>query len=129
MSDGPYKSLPMKPRWRHAAKCAYKEAFSQDEIVESVTRASHADWRAEVRQALVTSVTAVVATRGLALRISKSPPATAVIEMDRLLPPELAGVGTLTVPADCPTAIVICAPFESVTTTSLPETGEPRLAV
>ena len=64
MSDGPYKSLPMKPCWRHAAKCAYKEAFSQDEIVESVTRASHADWRAEVRQALVTSVTAVVAPFG-----------------------------------------------------------------
>jgi hypothetical protein len=54
----------MKPRWRHVAKCAYKEAFSQDEIVESVMRASHADWRAEVRQALVTSVTAVVAPLG-----------------------------------------------------------------
>ncbi len=64
MSDGPYKSLPMKPRWRHAAKCAYKEAFSHDEIVESVTRASHADWRAEVRQALVTSVITVVAPLG-----------------------------------------------------------------
>lgn len=64
MSDGPYKSLPMKPRWRHAAKCAYTEAFSQDEIVESVIRASHADWRAEVRQALVTSVSAVVAPLG-----------------------------------------------------------------
>lgn len=64
MSDGPYKSLPMKPRWRHAAKCAYKEAFSQDEIIESVTRASHADWRTEVRQALVASVTSVVAPLG-----------------------------------------------------------------
>lgn len=64
MSDGPYKSLPMKPRWRHAAKCVYKEAFSQDEIVESVTRASHADWRAEVRQTVVRSVTAVVAPSG-----------------------------------------------------------------
>ena len=61
MSDGPYKSLPMKPCWRHAAKCAYKEAFSHSEIVESVTRASHADWRAEVRQTFVASVTAVVA--------------------------------------------------------------------
>lgn len=64
MSDGPYKSLPMKPRWRHAAKCAYKEAFSQDEIVESVTRASHADWRAEVRHALVVSVASIVAPSG-----------------------------------------------------------------
>jgi hypothetical protein len=54
----------MKPCWRHAAKCAYKEAFSHDEIVESVKRASHADWRAEVRQALVTSVIHVVAPFG-----------------------------------------------------------------
>lgn len=64
MSDGPYKSLPMKPRWRHAAKCAYKEAFSQEEIIESVRRASHADWRTEVRQSLVVSVTAIVAPIG-----------------------------------------------------------------
>lgn len=64
MSDGPYKSLPMKPRWRRAAKCAYKEAFSLDEVVERVTRASHADWRAEVRQALIISVGAVVAPLG-----------------------------------------------------------------
>jgi hypothetical protein len=54
----------MKPRWRHAAKCAYKEAFSLDEIVERLTRASHADWRAEVQPALVRSVTAVVSPLG-----------------------------------------------------------------
>ena len=64
MSDGPYKSLPMRPLWRHAAKCAYKEAFSQDEIVESVTRASHADWRVEVRPPFVTSLTSIVAPSG-----------------------------------------------------------------
>ena len=61
MSDGPYKSLPMKRSWRRAAKCAYKEAFSQNEIIDSVARAAHADWRAEVRPALVASVIAVVA--------------------------------------------------------------------
>lgn len=64
MSDGPYKSLPMKPRWRRAAKCAYTEAYSEEEIVESVTRASHADWRAEVRPSLIASVTAVIAAAG-----------------------------------------------------------------
>ena len=60
MSDGPYKSLPMKPRWKRAAKCAYKEAYSPDEVVESVTRASHADWRGEVRPRFVVSVAEIV---------------------------------------------------------------------
>ena len=64
MSDGPYKSLPMKPLWRRAAKCAYKEAYSPDEVVESVTRASHADWRSEVRPTLVSGVTAIVNAMG-----------------------------------------------------------------
>ncbi|MEH6758789.1 MAG: hypothetical protein V7676_14955 [Parasphingorhabdus sp.] len=64
MSDGPYKSLPMKPRWRRAAKCAYKEAYSPEEVVESVTRASHADWRSEVRQTFVSSVAAIVNSIG-----------------------------------------------------------------
>ena len=64
MSDGPYKSLPMKPRWRRVAKCAYQEAYSQDELVESVTRASHADWRAEVRSSMLASVNAIVLSVG-----------------------------------------------------------------
>ena len=64
MSDGPYKSLPMKPRWRRVAKCAYQEAYSQDEVVECVTRASHADWRAEVRPSLLASVSAIVSGEG-----------------------------------------------------------------
>lgn len=64
MSDGPYKSLPMKPSWKRAAKCALKEAFSSDDIVESVTHASHADWRSEVRQSFVTSIAAIVNPSG-----------------------------------------------------------------
>jgi hypothetical protein len=50
----------MKPRWRRVAKCVYHEAYSQDEVVDCVTRASHADWRAEVRSFLMASVTAIV---------------------------------------------------------------------
>ena len=64
MSDGPYKSLSLKPCWRYAAKCAYKEAFSHDEIVESVKRASLADWRTEVRQSFIKSVTTIVTSSG-----------------------------------------------------------------
>ncbi len=61
MSDGPYRSLPMKPRWRRAAKCAYEAAFSQEEIADALTRASHADFRAEVRSAFVAALSAIVA--------------------------------------------------------------------
>ena len=64
MSDGPYKSLPMKPRWRRAAKCAYQEAYSSEEVAEAVTRASHADWRAEVRQSLVAAIAEAVSPSG-----------------------------------------------------------------
>ena len=63
MSDGPYRSLPMKPRWRRAAKCAYKAAYSQEEIADALTRASHADFRAEVRSALINTISAIVAPK------------------------------------------------------------------
>jgi hypothetical protein len=61
MSDGPYKSLPMKPRWRRAAKCAYKAAYSQEEVADALVRASHADFRAEVRSVLIGAISAIVA--------------------------------------------------------------------
>ena len=61
MSDGPYRSLPMKPRWRRAAKCAYQAAYSQDEVTDALTHASHADFRAEVRPALISAISAIVA--------------------------------------------------------------------
>lgn len=32
MSDGPHKSLPMKPKWRNVAERAYNRAFGIDEI-------------------------------------------------------------------------------------------------
>ena len=64
MSDGPYKSLPMKPSWRRAARCAYNQSYSIDEIVEGVTRASHADWRAEMRPSLIASLNEVLAPSG-----------------------------------------------------------------
>jgi len=64
MSDGPYKSLPMKPRWRRVAKCAYKEAFATDEIADNVARACHADWRSEIRPALVATIAGILAPSG-----------------------------------------------------------------
>lgn len=54
----------MKPRWKRAAKCAYTEAYSSEEIADSIKRACHADWRSEVQPALIKAVTKIVAPTG-----------------------------------------------------------------
>jgi hypothetical protein len=54
----------MKPRWKRAAKRAYTEAYSSEEIAESIMRACHADWRSEVLPALVGAITKIVAPSG-----------------------------------------------------------------
>lgn len=64
MSDGPYRSLPMKPRWKRAAKRAYTEAYSSEEVADAIKGACHADWRSEVLPALVSAVTKIVAPNG-----------------------------------------------------------------
>ena len=64
MSDGPYRSLPMKPRWKRAAKRAYTEAYSSEEIADSIKCACHADWRSEVQPTLVSAITKIVAPAG-----------------------------------------------------------------
>ena len=60
MSDGPHKSLPMKPRWKRVADRAFKAAFSVDQVGEAVEGALREDWRAEVppefRKALAKAV-------------------------------------------------------------------------
>lgn len=48
MSDGPHRSLPMKPRWKRVADRAFKPAFSMDQVGEAAESALRDDWRAEV---------------------------------------------------------------------------------
>lgn len=47
MSDGPHKSLPMRPGWKRFAERAYKPAFSIEEIREAVPAALKGDWQEE----------------------------------------------------------------------------------
>ena len=69
------------------------------------------------------SVTAVTAAAGLATRLSKLPPLVAVIVAETL--PASAytssvGAGTDTLFDEVPATMTICAPFDSVTVTSVP---------
>ncbi|PTQ59431.1 hypothetical protein C8J26_3181 [Sphingomonas aurantiaca] len=60
MSDGPYRSLPMSPKWKQAAKRAYLSSFSAPEISEALQQAVERDCRAELSAGLVRRVTALV---------------------------------------------------------------------
>lgn len=60
MSDGPYRSLPMSPKWKQAAKRAYLSSFSTPEISEALQQAAERDCRAELSAGLVRRVTAMI---------------------------------------------------------------------
>lgn len=60
MSDGPYRSLPMSPKWKQAAKRAYLLSFSTPEISEALQQALERDCRAELSAGLVRRVTALI---------------------------------------------------------------------
>ncbi len=48
MSDGPHRSLPMKPKWRNVAERAYNGAFRVDEISAAMMPALHGDCQDEM---------------------------------------------------------------------------------
>ncbi|RWB50980.1 hypothetical protein [Mesorhizobium sp.] len=49
MSDGPHKSLPLRPKYRRVAEWAYKPAFSISEVCEAAEAALVQDANMEVR--------------------------------------------------------------------------------
>src|SRR5258706_114140 len=48
MSDGPHKTLPMKPKWRSVAERAYNPAFGIDEISTAMLPALAKDFHDEM---------------------------------------------------------------------------------
>lgn len=60
MSDGPYKTLPMRPKWKAVAKRAYNAAFTLEQISESIGPALGSDWRNEVAAPLVNALQRVL---------------------------------------------------------------------
>jgi hypothetical protein len=56
MSDGPHKSLPMKPKWRSVAERAYNPAFGIDEISTAMLPALAGDCHDEMSPRFVESL-------------------------------------------------------------------------
>jgi hypothetical protein len=53
MSDGPHRSLPMRPGWKRAAERADTPAYSVTEVSDAICQAVKQDWRAEISHACV----------------------------------------------------------------------------
>ena len=63
MSDGPHKSLGMRPGWKKFAKRADKAAYEPDQVAEALPDALGDDWRAERCGALVDEIRATLDDR------------------------------------------------------------------
>jgi hypothetical protein len=60
MSDGPYRSLNMRPAWKKVGKYAEKPAFEIERISDAIAGASCRDWEEERADELVASIRTIV---------------------------------------------------------------------
>jgi hypothetical protein len=60
MSDGPHRSLPLKPAWKVLAERAAKAAYSADEVCEALPRAL----KREFREAPIADVRSILGAGG-----------------------------------------------------------------
>lgn len=60
MSDGPHRSLPLRPKWREVAKRASKDAFDTDSVREALEPALLGDCRAELPSRLIGQISSIV---------------------------------------------------------------------
>lgn len=66
MSDGPYKTLKMSPKWKALAKLAGNAAHTTAEVAEAVPSALAADWR-EIDQSFLRQMRAALGDDGRGL--------------------------------------------------------------
>lgn len=60
MSDGPYKSLPLRNAWRDVAERAHKEVFTLDERADGMCAALHDDFRRDVGKQALAAIGAIL---------------------------------------------------------------------
>lgn len=65
MSDGPHRSLPLRPWWRRLAERADKCAFSPNEVAEALVPALEAECRKELAPTFLLGLQSAVAEPGL----------------------------------------------------------------
>jgi hypothetical protein len=56
MSDGPHKSLPMRPRWKNVAECGDNHSFASEEISRAIIPALEQDCSSEISPGLLNSI-------------------------------------------------------------------------
>lgn len=80
MSDGPYKSLPLRKSWRTVTEYAHKPAFTADECAKAMRAALHDDFKRDVPKEMMSAIRDVMvdtAQRSLLPTIAQS-------ELDRI---------------------------------------------
>ena len=60
MSDGPHRSLNMRPGWKQFAERADKKAYAPEEVCDAIPKALEQDWRAEVPESLTRQIRAIM---------------------------------------------------------------------
>ena len=60
MSDGPHRSLPMRPGWKKGAEYADNENFAREQVRDAVEAAVEKDWRKHISPALVSKIREVL---------------------------------------------------------------------
>jgi hypothetical protein len=67
MSDGPHRSLPMRPGWRRVAESADNQAFESDEIRDAIAPALEQDCRGEMTPEFISSFKKVCTNQAASL--------------------------------------------------------------
>ena len=65
MSDGPHKSLPMRPGWKKVAEYASKEAFTSNEVCDAIIAALEQDYRKDISPDFVARIRDVIGSGSL----------------------------------------------------------------
>jgi hypothetical protein len=53
MSDGPHRSLPMRPGWKKVAEYADNEAFASKDVCDAIVAAVERDWRKDISPGVI----------------------------------------------------------------------------
>ena len=72
MSDGPHRSLNMRPGWKKAAEYADKGAFAREDVRNASAEALTKDWRVDVPENLARSVSEIFGGQNSLFRDQKA---------------------------------------------------------
>lgn len=95
MSDGPHRSLNMRPGWKKAAEFADYDAFAPEDVSRAVASAFTQDWRTDVPDAVAACISEVLGGQQDSLFRDQK-----IMQLEALRP-MVAGHGLAQVLLDC----------------------------